>query len=613
MAFVLQKVREDPVPGVEFSRTAMVQFVQRDVLEIGRAANADLRFAEASVALEHAILRPLAEGGLEILDRGSLTGTYVNGKPIDRAVLADGDWIELGRHRLTIQIGDPGAPHTLFIRELPEEREAAAEPVVEASGGAAGAKAPRLEAAAIDHLWVYGLARRFLGKAALSVAGVALVVLAIAKIGVQGRVEAFRPGEVSAAHNSFATNCAACHAPFRGAQDERCITCHAGPEHQPREVAAPGCRECHVEHRFVPVLQLVDDAKCLDCHRQLEVSEGELVFARTVTNFATDHPEFALAVAAAAPGDESGEAAPRRVPLLSSEGRRGDRGMLFFGHSIHLKADLKGPDGPEQLDCLTCHSPTRTPDAIAPINYQLHCRRCHELTFGLNRDDVAPHTTPEKLHAFLLRTFVERQTSGGGGSAPPVAPLRVQRRLLPRGGGGGPASGLPELAVDQRVLRQVVETEINIYRSSCAKCHEVDIAPTPPQITPVAIPERWFPYASFTHQRHRLVACTYCHSGVDQSKDTADVLLPGIATCRECHGAGPDASEAGIELAAGGRDGEVTGGGGSPRTSQQAGATTRCVSCHLYHDASRTGEWSHSSFGSWEADSGFVGGEEPAN
>jgi hypothetical protein len=38
-----------------------------------------------------------------------------------------------------------------------------------------------------------------------------------------------------------------------------------------------------------------------------------------------------------------------------------------------------------------------------------------------------------------------------------------------------------------------------------------------------------------------------------------------------------------------------------------AGATASCVSCHAYHDKSRTGEWGRNSpSGVWEVGSGFV-------
>ena len=604
MSFILQRVRDDPGAGAgEIGRTSMVQFVEQPMLVIGRGANADLRFSETSVALAHAVIRPSApagvsrDGGLEVADSGSLTGTYLNGKRVDRAPLANGDWLEIGRHRLTIQLGQPGAPHTVLIRELAAEVAVAREAAVEVSPGSGTARGAPLRATPIDHLTAYGLGRPLLGRAALSVWAGLLVGIALLGLLVSRQTAAFRPGSVSSAHAAIASDCAACHAGWRGPDDRRCTVCHAAPAHQPnalvpaglaaappigpladaRDADSPSCGTCHVEHRFEPVLARVDNARCVSCHRALAVRDGTpgQRFAVKVTDFATDHPQFALDVH---PPDQAGVPAVR-VSLDRDEARRGDPAVFWLNHALHLRPDLKGPQGPEQLDCLrSCHTPERASDAILPVNYERNCQRCHRLVFDPRFPD-APHTSAEKLHAFLVRTYAERQDQAGPGGA---RPLRVQRRLLPRGGGSD-ASGdalAAALDVDARVLRQVVEAEINLYRSACAKCHEVDLGGATPAITPIDLPRRWFPYASFSHQSHRQSECTLCHGRAVTSKETADVLLPGIEVCRTCHG--PQATAAG----------------------QRAGATTQCVRCHAYHDASRTGAWGKTPRGAWEAGSG---------
>jgi len=77
-----------------------------------------------------------------------------------------------------------------------------------------------------------------------------------------------------------------------------------------------------------------------------------------------------------------------------------------------------------------------------------------------------------------------------------------------------------------------------------------------PEVAMTAIPPRWLPHSRFDHGTHRSLACTECHQAT-KSTETKDVLLPSIATCRECH-----------------RD--------------VAGARSGCVECHLYHDPVRT-------------------------
>jgi pSer/pThr/pTyr-binding forkhead associated (FHA) protein len=54
-----------------------------------------------TVSRRHAQLRRTG-GGWEILDLGSLNGTWVNGWRVDRATLHDGDVVQLGDLRVDI-------------------------------------------------------------------------------------------------------------------------------------------------------------------------------------------------------------------------------------------------------------------------------------------------------------------------------------------------------------------------------------------------------------------------------------------------------------------------------------------------------------------------------
>jgi pSer/pThr/pTyr-binding forkhead associated (FHA) protein len=67
-----------------------------DAVHIGRGISADLHLDENSVSRRHAIIvhRPT---GARVLDDRSSNGTFVNGRRIAQAELADGDVILLGR------------------------------------------------------------------------------------------------------------------------------------------------------------------------------------------------------------------------------------------------------------------------------------------------------------------------------------------------------------------------------------------------------------------------------------------------------------------------------------------------------------------------------------
>ena len=70
---------------------------------LGRSRASDIRFLEPTVSRRHAALQRV-EGGWLLVDRASTHGTSVNGRRIDRAILADGDRVDLGSARLVVRL-----------------------------------------------------------------------------------------------------------------------------------------------------------------------------------------------------------------------------------------------------------------------------------------------------------------------------------------------------------------------------------------------------------------------------------------------------------------------------------------------------------------------------
>jgi hypothetical protein len=74
---------------------ALLLRLERDVTHIGRGFAADLRLDDDRVSRRHAIL--VRRGAhTHLLDDRSSNGTFVNGRPIVDARLADGDLIHVG-------------------------------------------------------------------------------------------------------------------------------------------------------------------------------------------------------------------------------------------------------------------------------------------------------------------------------------------------------------------------------------------------------------------------------------------------------------------------------------------------------------------------------------
>jgi len=70
--------------------------VDAEVTRIGRGFSADLRLDDMTVSRRHAIVVALGGERVRILDDRSVNGTFVNGRPVAEAELADGDVITLG-------------------------------------------------------------------------------------------------------------------------------------------------------------------------------------------------------------------------------------------------------------------------------------------------------------------------------------------------------------------------------------------------------------------------------------------------------------------------------------------------------------------------------------
>jgi hypothetical protein len=106
------------------------------------------------------------------------------------------------------------------------------------------------------------------------------------------------------------------------------------------------------------------------------------------------------------------------------------------------------------------------------------------------------------------------------------------------------------------IAQSVEEAERLLWQKTCKECHVLTYpAPeTRPEIAKAAIPVRWMTHAKFEHKAHQLVSCTECHGQAKTSNNTADVLLPGIATCQKCH------------------------------SGSRTAADFRCSECHDYHD-----------------------------
>ncbi|MBZ5663739.1 MAG: cytochrome c3 family protein [Acidobacteriia bacterium] len=373
----------------------------------------------------------------------------------------------------------------------------------------------------------------------------------------QGGQKAYSSGQLSHAHAVFTQQCALCHVTQAGAftahvTDKACLACHDAPLHHANQTFTPECATCHVEHKGAMLLQATTDAACTQCHAQLRTRDGQSHYVANITSFENKHPEFA--------------------PLRSGQA---DASGVRLNHYVHLQPNLMGPNNTRvQMTCDDCHRaagggnwpygaemrPVAVNDAnpgrphgkaYMPVpEFAKHCAACHTLQFDKRfGNEQVPHDKPEVVHAFLMKRFVEYI------AAHPAAVHEVET----------PDRQLPERVRLPRVARNAAEwiqfrvddAEWLLYAKTCKQCHTLTPASGPlPEVAKSNLTARWLAHAEFDHHAHRMMSCTACHIRTPDSRETADVLLPGIQTCQECH-----------------RENKPT-----------EAAEGRCFECHQYHD-----------------------------
>ena len=418
----------------------------------------------------------------------------------------------------------------------------------------------------------------------LAIALPALAVVWLLWHGVRRDDTVYSSGRLSAAHAVLNSDCAACHVRDTGsfsaaATDAACLACHDGPIHKDNQMFTPTCASCHLDHRGPIRLAETSDASCTQCHAGLLSRSGIPKIETRVGSFSGEHPEF-----------------------HALRQQRPDPGTVKLNHAVHLKKDLRGPDGkPVQLVCHDCHRLTeerepwpygaeevrpsgiksrstepaasaRSPQHIrgigsgrlmGPVSYEKACARCHLLQFDKRFQEGVPHgeQAPE-IHGFVVRKFFDyiRMHS---------SELRVVREP-DRNLTGKPALPVARtLTPAQWVDERTIEAEQLLWRKTCKQCHTLTfplagiklyphggVLQGAPLIEETKAPVRWMPHAKFSHTAHQMLTCTSCHAATT-SKETSDVLLPGIATCQSCH------------------------------SQTASGAESRCFLCHTYHDWSR--------------------------
>lgn len=80
--------------------------IDSDLITIGRHPESDILLDDITVSRRHAEVHR-TDTGIEVVDSGSLNGTYVNKELVERGPLTDGDELQVGKFKLVyLELGD---------------------------------------------------------------------------------------------------------------------------------------------------------------------------------------------------------------------------------------------------------------------------------------------------------------------------------------------------------------------------------------------------------------------------------------------------------------------------------------------------------------------------
>ncbi|MFP8879918.1 MAG: FHA domain-containing protein [Myxococcota bacterium] len=530
-----------------------------NALTVGRGTDNMLTLGDLAVSIRHAIFREQADG--VYVEGMGAAEVRVSGRRIrGETRVRPGTTVTVGPYAL--RIVEPDDDHALQL-EVEE---------VERRGDEYEGLAQRTRS---------GVERGWFTRRVLSwIGAIAVLAIFLAIPLASGRLGSWNSGPISRKHAVIAGDCASCHrGGFEVVRDGDCLACHSGIERHTRaEVRVASleqtrCATCHAEHNSGRGLAALEQSLCVGCHADLRAVHAGVEISN-VSDFGDEHPEFRIQlVGEPGAGDERGvrERVTWSPALVEHSG-------LKFNHLRHVGQVVAHPDGTkEALHCGRCHQFDAAGQYTVPIAFERHCQECHALSFDpAFGERQALHGAPAVMRQDLREAYAGRVYQGEETALEAPGVIRFLRP-------GQQVSEMEREIVDAWVNGQVKRAEQHLFDEpgECARCHEIrpdGASDGGRSVAPVEVAAVWMPASIFGHETHAPFACARCHAaaavfdpedapelkrsawslpnagsyalvtpeelerthGRAPSERSDDVLVPGIETCRSCHGGAYD-------------------------------------------------------------------------
>lgn len=353
-------------------------------------------------------------------------------------------------------------------------------------------------------------------------------------------------GPLSGPHHLLdrAEDCNSCHLKgFQQVPDSACINCHKSThQHLPSDHALISgdnmqCESCHKEHNEPATLIVENNSQCTSCHRDsLSRSEKSISgskkpdLAPASAFSSADHPAFQLSLLQ--------QIDDKWLPIKTAGDQPAkEASNLKFPHDVHLNADKVHTTIDSNLErglaCVDCHIAAPDGEHFETLGMEQSCAACHLLEFDDSQATRRlPHDSPDVVYTFLKEFFVT-QAAQKKGPTP-------QARRVPAKRAEALCESDDPLVCGERWAAAEMDTQFN--KGGCVDCHEVYTENGSWQLKPVRLNRDWYPSSHFSHRKHQIMPdidenaenCGSCHQA-KQSDNSADILIPGIDNCMDCH------------------------------------------------------------------------------
>ncbi len=490
-----------------------------DSLSIGRGAECKLHLPDHRVSLHHATIKHADEGSL-FIECEAGHQLEIDGHMVENAMIAQGMRMIAGPYAITVESVNGSESITLAIERVHDE-EAIVSPDIPTTLAETGLSMRK------PALWMAGM---------VTLLFLLLPILYTLHPGTYHLAqklhlaldEPLNAGNMSPGHRALSMKCNTCHQkPFQAVSNQACENCHTAVAHHIADPALYAkvfndvrCSSCHLDHRGKKGLVRHDSQQCVACHGNIKRKYGETNL-NDIHDFSTDHPPFQLTLAAGPEAKEQRIRQTDKTKLVEHSG-------LKFSHEAHFEKALieLQADQTRDITCTDCHQPDAAGIGFKSMTMAMTCQQSHCHSLQLTppvAGRVLPHaavpTVMNSLQEFYASQAIRHTYMPG------VTVDDLKR-----------ARDWAAAKADENMTYLFTKDE----EGTCKECHEVKLSTSKENkkgtwtVAPVHITEHWLPKSRFPHDKHSTAKCTDCHN-VMHSEKSADVAIPDVRKCRECH------------------------------------------------------------------------------